>query len=255
MLKLSEKFLLAALRKFDQVLGASDPSPPFEWVERLEMRVTERESKDAALLLAVRRKNEGEVRRLIGLGADPNAMCVNTHYNMKEPATAVHIAAMLGQERLVRVLLDHGGGIPDARDRNDQTPLMYLTGLPSVSAYCIAKILIAAGADVNARDEFGRTPLHLAAGACERHLCQVLLENSADPLLTDNVRQKPADVVDKSGAPTEWTPIQDMLKDAEDRWAAMPAPPAAPLFPVETTKTVNVGRPLRLIKRTEFAHG
>lgn len=40
--------------------------------------------------------------------------------------------------------------------------------------------LLAAGADVNARDEDGATPLHYAGGECATEIVRLLLEAGAD---------------------------------------------------------------------------
>jgi len=42
------------------------------------------------------------------------------------------------------------------------------------------KYHLAAGTDVNAKDEEGETPLHLAAGGCRKEVIELLIEKGAD---------------------------------------------------------------------------
>ena len=54
------------------------------------------------------------------------------------------------------------------------------------------KALLAAGADPNARDQDGSTPLHMAAYASRAEHAQILLEAGADPLLKNLYGRDPA---------------------------------------------------------------
>mgnify|MGYP000932808922 CR=1 FL=1 len=98
----------------------------------------------------------------------------------------LHVAAALGYGGVVDALLE-AGAAPDARRESDgATPLHALAdGCASVE---IAGRLLSAGADVNARDRAGRTPLFVAARAaapvaedpCDHWgLCGLLLARGA----------------------------------------------------------------------------
>jgi ankyrin repeat protein len=86
-----------------------------------------------------------------------------------------------------------------SRDRDKRTPLHYcgqrplvvsvgnnslrVEGIPEIwlaNSKVMAELLIAHGADVNARDVFSQTPLHLAAQNGNLEVAKVLLANNAD---------------------------------------------------------------------------
>lgn len=50
------------------------------------------------------------------------------------------------------------------------------------------------GENVNARDEMGNTPLHLAAAAGQVHIVQALLKAGADPIATNKDGKRPAEL-------------------------------------------------------------
>jgi ankyrin repeat protein len=116
--------------------------------------------------------------------------------------TALHYAARDGHLSTVQVLLDAGAVLED-RDPNDITPLLYAVSNDRVE---VAKFLIGRGADVNAIDWYGRSPLWSAIDVRNRDtpqpavgtgtdregnlaLAQLLLAKGADP--NTRIREMP----------------------------------------------------------------
>jgi len=89
--------------------------------------------------------------------------------------TALFYAVENGNREMVRILLAAGADI-DARNRVGQTALMHLNDKSNVS---IVRDLIAAGADVNARDQRGETPLLEAANSSSLAVIQELITHGA----------------------------------------------------------------------------
>lgn len=98
----------------------------------------------------------------------------------------IHDAARLGSGKEVSRLLAADPKARDARTALGSQPLHLAAMNPDTTAM---KALIAAGANVNARDNEGATPLHKAAYASRTEHTRILLEAGADPLAkTDNGR-------------------------------------------------------------------
>lgn len=98
----------------------------------------------------------------------------------------IHDAAREGNGDDVRRLLKADPKQRDVRTALGSTPLHLAATNPDTSAM---KALIAAGADVNARDNEGATPLHMAAYSSRPKNTQLMLEAGADPQAkTDNGR-------------------------------------------------------------------
>ena len=94
----------------------------------------------------------------------------------EDGSTALHLAALEGQAAVARLLLASGAQV-NARGLREETPLhmaMY-DGHREV-----AEVLLASGADVNARNTAGETPLHLAARKGYRDLVELLVDHQAD---------------------------------------------------------------------------
>ena len=80
--------------------------------------------------------------------------------------TALHIASRGHHPAMVTLLLEFGARV-DAKDNDNNTPLLLATWLPDYGkdnpgVYETVQLLLGHGATVHVREENGRTPLHLA---------------------------------------------------------------------------------------------
>jgi ankyrin repeat protein len=96
----------------------------------------------------------------------------------------VHVIARQGDGPALATLLRGDSKLRDARTLLGSTPLHLAAMNPDLSAMTV---LLAAGADPNARDADGSTPIHMAAYASRAGHVQKLLEAGADPLIKNNV--------------------------------------------------------------------
>jgi len=93
-----------------------------------------------------------------------------------------------GDVERVRGLLERGAD-PDARDEDGRTPLYIAAANGSVE---VARLLLKHGADVNARAIDGSTPLHLAVAFGHLDVAELLLERGADVNAGNRGRPDPA---------------------------------------------------------------
>ena len=85
-------------------------------------------------------------------------------------------AALIGQATVLRTLLDQGADV-NARDPSGWTPLLETVFAGHMEA---AQTLLERGADVNAADEGGWTPLMEAAAKGNKELVSLLIRYGAD---------------------------------------------------------------------------
>jgi ankyrin repeat protein len=114
--------------------------------------------------------------------------------------TALHFAAYYDAPRAMRLLLDRGANT-EAVTKN------FLTNMPIHAAAAAAvghldacRILLDAGADVNARQHGENTPLHTAAFRGDRELAELFFAHGADPSAKDVDGQTAADIARSRGS-------------------------------------------------------
>lgn len=99
-----------------------------------------------------------------------------------QAARTLHVAALAGDVAATRALLRAGADV-DARDAYGSTPLLVATtfGKPDV-----ARALIEAGANLDLRNGEGSTALHVAAFLCRTEIVKMLLEHGANRFLRNH---------------------------------------------------------------------
>ena len=136
------------------------------------------------------------IKKLLDAGANPNAIVNNTpRARMRDGsprivfATALMRAAFAGDIELVKLLLAHGAD-PHIVSRDNETTLMAACGTGFINGYQkgrttperleVVKLLVQLGEDVNAADNYGITPLMVAANLGELPIVQYLMDQGAD---------------------------------------------------------------------------
>jgi ankyrin repeat protein len=107
------------------------------------------------------------------------------------------LAAFFGRLEAVQLLLARGGEVnTHARNPLNVAALHAALAGPQPG---IATLLIAAGADVNARHQGGFTPLHTTAHIGDVDLTRLLLDHGADPSVANDDGKTPADIARAQG--------------------------------------------------------
>ncbi len=114
--------------------------------------------------------------------------------------TALKLAAWSGNQEIVRLLIETGADV-NATDEFGWTPLM-LTAISERDPVEVVRLLIEKGADVNAKLQDGVTPLIFAASAGNLKIVKLLIQKGAEI----NYRCK-----------SDWTPLMSAAKAEGDQ--------------------------------------
>jgi len=103
--------------------------------------------------------------------------------------TLLHLAALRGNLEAVRLLLDAGAEV-NARGFRDATPLMSACDAGKLA---VMQQLVSRNADIKAKNTFGQTALHCAAGSilASPQVLEFLLAAGADPNSLENGGRTP----------------------------------------------------------------
>jgi len=136
------------------------------------------------------------IKKLLDAGADPNALINSTpRARMREGsprlvyATTLMRAALAGDVELAKLLMSHGAD-PNILSKDRETTLMAACGTGFINGYHrqrtpverleLVKLLVEKGQDVNAADNYGITPLMVAANLGDLEVVKYLVSKGAD---------------------------------------------------------------------------
>ncbi|KAH9015126.1 ankyrin repeat-containing domain protein [Lactarius deliciosus] len=141
---------------------------------------------------------------------------MNVNKQDKTQATPLHFACSHGNFNIALALLDHGAEV-NARNADGQTPLLHPTPVSSnlfgLEDPRVAQLMLERGADANARDKDQATPLHLASYQAMPVTVQVLLEHGAEADARNADGQTPLHQVSKNSYDSHVVTVVQLLLD------------------------------------------
>lgn len=188
---------------------------------------------NSPVLLAARYNRVDSMRELLALNANPNL-------GDADGRTALHVAAATVNVAMLQLLLSAGAFV-GVVDKSGAAPLHFLAAsrvgadqnVAEALASCL-KALTERGADANARDECGDTPLHWAARETTDVALRTFLDNSAVDASIRNidgesasdiarVSHRAAELAGDADAVERAARVAALLTDAEQRIAQQTA--------------------------------
>jgi ankyrin repeat protein len=123
---------------------------------------------------AVKYGQLGAIRELIAMGANVSEVCITRDLEgWKRDVTPVGFAAMEGQAEAIELLINLGASCEDVGPNSDGTPMHWATLFGHIEVIRTLKRL---GANISATQNFGATPMHLAAASRMANVAKVIEE-------------------------------------------------------------------------------
>jgi hypothetical protein len=119
--------------------------------------------------------------------AKENTTQSNSEVSVEAPKMPIHTAAYLGDDKVIKAHIAAGTDL-NLKDEYGSTPLTVSITFGKTDA---ALALIKGGADLSAKNNDGSTPLHTAAFFCRKEIVESLLKNGADTEITNNYGATP----------------------------------------------------------------
>jgi serine/threonine protein kinase/ankyrin repeat protein len=172
--------------------------------------VRARDSNGRNPLMVAAINSPGAIDLLLGYGADINegtekgtALNSAARYRGLYESNVITEADLSAQENVVARLLKKGAQV-DARDEEGRTALMLISMeyRPDRIILPMAEALLNGGADLSARDRNGRTPLMYAVRHKQRATLEFLLRHGADAGAKDNAGATALDLAQQLGFDT-----------------------------------------------------
>lgn len=111
--------------------------------------------------------------------------------------TALHLAAFFGKPEAARMLLEAGASALDYGTNDFANQPLHAAAAGRHAEVC--RVLLAAGADVNATQHGGYAPIHEVAASGDIDLVELFLSAGADPLARTDGGRTPAEVAEAAG--------------------------------------------------------
>lgn len=117
-----------------------------------------------------------------GNSARENEQSSVSETKVKPPGMDIHAAALMGNLRAIQQHIKAGSDLNE-KDEYGSSPLIIAATFGKTE---VARVLIEAGADMNCKSNDGSTPLHTAAFFCRIEIVEALLNKGADKNLRNN---------------------------------------------------------------------